>query len=149
KEHLFSSSLVLSSLTLLCLQGLHFVSALINRVHDVGRLVRSQHEKILALRTVNKELKVGITQELAVAAEWQVKELEAKIERIRAELESHRSQRRELEQEVLLLRFSLDGAKNDQALLEGDVLLLIEAAAFLEVELKTEGQNAVAAYKAS
>ncbi|RRT32847.1 hypothetical protein B296_00034951 [Ensete ventricosum] len=98
---------------------------------------------------MNKGLNVGVSQELAMAAERQVKELEAEIERIRAELESHRSQRRELEQEVLLLCFSLDGAQNDQARLEGDVLLLIEAAAFLEAELKTEGQNAVAAYKAS
>ncbi|RRT35813.1 hypothetical protein B296_00058775 [Ensete ventricosum] len=39
--------------------------------------------------------------------------------------------------------------RNDQALLEGDILSLIEAAAFLEAELKVEDQKAVAAYKAS
>ncbi|RZR80937.1 hypothetical protein BHM03_00007047 [Ensete ventricosum] len=128
--------------------GLHFVSALIDRVHDVGQLVRSQHEKILALRAANKELKASVGQELAVVAEQRVKELEAKIERMGAELESHRSQR-ELDQEVKLLRSSLDGARNDRALLEGDVLSLIEAATFLEAELKAEGQKAIVAYKAS
>ncbi|RZR75203.1 hypothetical protein BHM03_00051808 [Ensete ventricosum] len=56
---------------------------------------------------------------------------------------------KELEQEVGLLHSSLDGARNDRARLEGDVLLVIEAAAFLEVELKAEGPKAVAAYKAS
>ncbi|RWW36352.1 hypothetical protein BHE74_00058648 [Ensete ventricosum] len=48
--------------------GLHFVSALINRVHDAGRLVRIWHEKIMALRAANKELKASVSQELAVAA---------------------------------------------------------------------------------
>ncbi|RWW52891.1 hypothetical protein BHE74_00040670 [Ensete ventricosum] len=43
----------------------------------------------------------------------------------------------------------LDGAQNDRARLEGDVLSLTEATALLEVELKAESQNAVAAYKAS
>ncbi|RWW80067.1 hypothetical protein BHE74_00011606 [Ensete ventricosum] len=37
--------------------GLHFISALIDWVHDAGRLVRSQHEKILALQAANKELR--------------------------------------------------------------------------------------------
>ncbi|RRT55667.1 hypothetical protein B296_00039856 [Ensete ventricosum] len=64
----------------------------------------------------------GIGQELAAIVEWQVKELEGKIESIRTKPESHRSQQRELEQ---------------------------EAVAFLEAELKAEGQKAVAAYKAS
>ncbi|RRT55078.1 hypothetical protein B296_00048723 [Ensete ventricosum] len=43
----------------------------------------------------------------------------------------------------------LDGAQNDRARLEGDVLSLTEAAALLKVELKAEGQNAVATHKAS
>ncbi|RWW56314.1 hypothetical protein BHE74_00036991 [Ensete ventricosum] len=120
-------------------QGLHFVSALIDRVHDVGRLVRSQHDKILALRATNKELKASVGQELVATAERQVKELEAEIKRMRAELESHRSQRREFEQEVRLLRSSLDGAQNNQARLKGNVLSLTEAATFLEAELKAEG----------
>ncbi|RWW25819.1 hypothetical protein GW17_00009816, partial [Ensete ventricosum] len=68
---------------------------------------------------------------------------------MRAELESYRSQWRELEQEVRFLRSSLDGAQDDRARLEGDVLSLTEAIAFLEAELKDEGQKAVAAYKAS
>ncbi|RWW40615.1 hypothetical protein BHE74_00053957 [Ensete ventricosum] len=106
--------------------GLHFVNALIDWVHDVGRLVWNQHEKILALRAANKELKASVGQELVAAAEWWVKELEAEIERMWAELESHRSQRRELEQEVGLLHST-----------------------FLEAELKVAGQKAMAAYKAS
>ncbi|RWV79780.1 hypothetical protein GW17_00059036 [Ensete ventricosum] len=43
----------------------------------------------------------------------------------------------------------LDGAQNDRARLEGDVLSLTEATALLKVKLKAEGQNAVAAHKAS
>ncbi|RWV85376.1 hypothetical protein GW17_00052836 [Ensete ventricosum] len=109
----------------------------------------NQYEKILALQTMNNELKDSVGQEIAAAAKQQVKELEAKIERMRAELESHRSQSRELEQEVGLLRSSLDGARNDQARLEGDILSLTEATASLEAELKAEGQKAVATYKAS
>ncbi|RRT52212.1 hypothetical protein B296_00050598 [Ensete ventricosum] len=93
--------------------GLHFVSALIDRVHDASRLVRSQHEKILALRAANKELKASIGQGLITAAERRTKELEAEIERTRTELESLRSQRREFEQEIELLPSSLDGARDD------------------------------------
>ncbi|RRT62922.1 hypothetical protein B296_00025408 [Ensete ventricosum] len=127
----FSSPLIFSSITFVCLHGLRS-SALIDWVHDAGRLVRSQHEKILALRAVNKELKAG-----------------AEIKRMRTELESLRSQRRELEQEVGLLCSSLDKAQNDRARLERDVLLLIEVATLLEAKLKAEGLKAVATYKAS
>ncbi|RZS23100.1 hypothetical protein BHM03_00055964 [Ensete ventricosum] len=137
------------TLTPLCLQGLHFISALIDRVHDAGRLVRSQHEKILTLRAVNKELKAGVGQDLVAAAEWRAKELESEIEKMRTKMESLRSQRRELELEVGLLRSSLDGARNDRARLEGDVLSLTETITFLEAKLKAEGQKAVATYKAS
>ncbi|RRT56615.1 hypothetical protein B296_00037048 [Ensete ventricosum] len=63
--------------------GLHFVGALINRVHDAGQLIRSQHEKIPALQAANKELKAGVDQELAAAAKRRAKELEAEIERMR------------------------------------------------------------------
>ncbi|RRT50164.1 hypothetical protein B296_00026297 [Ensete ventricosum] len=129
--------------------GLHFVSALIDRVHDAGRLVWNQHEKILALHAANKELKASIGQELAAVAERRVKEMEVEFERMRAELESHRSQRRELEQEVGLLRSSLDGARNDRARLEDDIHSLTEAIAFLEAKLKVEGQKAMGTYKAS
>ncbi|RRT49929.1 hypothetical protein B296_00048788 [Ensete ventricosum] len=110
--------------------GLHFVSALIDQVHDAGRLVRSQHEKILALRAANKELKASVGQELVATVERRVKELEAKIKRMQTELESLRSQRREFEQ-------------------KGNVLSLTKATTFLEAELKAEGQKAVATYKAS
>ncbi|RZS17254.1 hypothetical protein BHM03_00049377 [Ensete ventricosum] len=77
----------------------------------------------------------NVGQELAGAAERQVKEMEAEIERMRTELESLRSQRREFEQEVGLLCSSLDGAWNDRACLEGDVLSLTLAATFLKAEL--------------
>ncbi|RZR77135.1 hypothetical protein BHM03_00002124, partial [Ensete ventricosum] len=97
----------------------------------------------------NKELKASVSQELAAAAEWRAKELEAEIERMRTELESLRSQRGELEQEVRLLHSNLDEARNDQARLEGDVLSLTEEVALLEAELKVEGQKSVAAYKGS
>ncbi|RRT52189.1 hypothetical protein B296_00026677 [Ensete ventricosum] len=60
-------------------------------------VVLSQHEKILALRAANKELKASIGQELAATTERQVKELEDKIERMQTELESLRSQQREFE----------------------------------------------------
>ncbi|RWW48196.1 hypothetical protein BHE74_00045746 [Ensete ventricosum] len=150
KGRLFSSFLILpSNLTPLCLQGLHFISALFDRVHDAGRLVWSQHEKILTLRAANKELKAGVGQELVAAAERRAKELEGKVEKMWTKLESLRSQRREFEQEVGLLRSSLDGARDDQARLEGDVLSLTEVVAFLEAKLKAEGQKVVAAYKAS
>ncbi|RRT84867.1 hypothetical protein B296_00002241 [Ensete ventricosum] len=133
--------------------------ALTKQVHEcsskelmnrVGKLVVwSQHQKILTLWAVNKELKAGVSQELvAIAGRW-AKELEGKVEKMQTELESLRSQRRELEQEVGLLRSSLDGARNDRARLEGDVLSLNEAVVFLEVELKAEGQKAMVAYKAS
>ncbi|RWW24081.1 hypothetical protein GW17_00011647, partial [Ensete ventricosum] len=48
---------------------LHFANAFIDRVYDAGRLVQSQHEKILTLRATNKVLKEGVGQELVVAAE--------------------------------------------------------------------------------
>ncbi|RZR86861.1 hypothetical protein BHM03_00014146, partial [Ensete ventricosum] len=79
--------------------GLHFVSALIDRVHDAGRLVRSQHEKILTLQAANKELKAGVGQELVTVDERRVKELEGEVKKMWTELESLRSQRRDLKQE--------------------------------------------------
>ncbi|RRT41867.1 hypothetical protein B296_00044005 [Ensete ventricosum] len=134
----YSSKELMIRASKLVVWGLHFVSTLIDRVHDTGRLVQSQHEKILTFRAANKELKVGVGQELVAATEWQAKELEGEVEKIQTKLVSLRSQRRELEQEVGLLRSSLDGAQNDQARLEGDFLSLTEAVAFLEVELKDE-----------
>ncbi|RWV81936.1 hypothetical protein GW17_00056606 [Ensete ventricosum] len=77
--------------------GLHFVSALIYQVHDTGRLVWSQNEKILTLWAMNKELKASVSQELAAVAERWAKELEAEIEKMTIELESLISQRREFE----------------------------------------------------
>ncbi|RWW62209.1 hypothetical protein BHE74_00030673 [Ensete ventricosum] len=72
--------------------GLHFVSTLIDRVHDVGRLVRSQHEKILVLRAANKELKSQAGQDLAVATELHMKELEEDVDKLQVELGSLRNQ---------------------------------------------------------
>ncbi|RRT78104.1 hypothetical protein B296_00026145 [Ensete ventricosum] len=60
---LFELSLFFSS------QGLHCIIALIDRVHDAGRLVRSQHERILALRAANKELKGRADQDLVAIVE--------------------------------------------------------------------------------
>ncbi|RRT70013.1 hypothetical protein B296_00026759 [Ensete ventricosum] len=68
-----------------------FLSVLIDRVHDVDRLVRSQQEKILALQAANKEPKASVGQKLAAVADRWAKELEAEIERMRTELESLRS----------------------------------------------------------
>ncbi|RWW53488.1 hypothetical protein BHE74_00040014 [Ensete ventricosum] len=129
--------------------GLHFISVLIDRVRDVGRLIRSQHEKILTLWAANKELKLGANQELVATAEHRVKEQADKAGKAQNELEFLRNQWKELEQEVGVLHSSLDGAPNDRARLEGDVLSLTKAVAFLEVELKVEGLKAVATYKAS
>ncbi|RZS22031.1 hypothetical protein BHM03_00054752 [Ensete ventricosum] len=83
---------------------LHFISTLIDRVHDASRLVRSQHKKILTLRAANKELKAGVGQELVAIAERRTKELEGKVEKMRTELESLKSHRRELEYRVALER---------------------------------------------
>ncbi|RZR99253.1 hypothetical protein BHM03_00028767 [Ensete ventricosum] len=68
--------------------GFHFVSALIDRVHDAGWLVRTQHERILVLRTANKELKLGANQELVAVTKFHVKGLEEDVKKLRAELES-------------------------------------------------------------
>ncbi|RWW61080.1 hypothetical protein BHE74_00031875 [Ensete ventricosum] len=76
---------------------LHFISTLIDRVHDASQLVQSQHKKILTLRATNKELKAGVGQELVAIAERRAKELEGKVEKMWTELESLKSHRRELE----------------------------------------------------
>ncbi|RRT48318.1 hypothetical protein B296_00048282 [Ensete ventricosum] len=81
-------------------QGLHFICALIDRVHIVGRLIRSQHEKILTLRATNEELKLGANQELLTATEHRAKEWKDEVKKSQTELESLRNQWRELEQEV-------------------------------------------------
>ncbi|RZS09054.1 hypothetical protein BHM03_00040149 [Ensete ventricosum] len=130
-------------------QGLHFVTALIDQVHDAGRLVRSQHERILALRVANKELKGQADQDLVAVVESRAKELQGNTNKLRGELESLKTQWRRLEEEVRILRSSLDGARNDWACLEGDVLSMTEAAMLLEAELKGEGKKAVTAYKTS
>ncbi|RWW47189.1 hypothetical protein BHE74_00046841 [Ensete ventricosum] len=69
-------------------EGLHFISALIVRVHDAGRLVRTQHERILALRAANKELKLGANQDLVAAIEFREKGLEEDVKKLLAMLES-------------------------------------------------------------
>ncbi|RZR97068.1 hypothetical protein BHM03_00026180 [Ensete ventricosum] len=48
--------------------GFHFITARIDRVHDAGRLVQSQHERILTLRAANKELKGRVDQDLVTIA---------------------------------------------------------------------------------
>ncbi|RWW37758.1 hypothetical protein BHE74_00057081 [Ensete ventricosum] len=100
--------------------------------------------RILALRSANKELKLGTNQELIAATEHRAKEMEEDVKKLRAELESIKNQRKGLEQEVGVLRSSLDGARDDRACLEGDLLSLTKVAAFLEAELKAEGPKAVA-----
>ncbi|RRT41828.1 hypothetical protein B296_00057511 [Ensete ventricosum] len=62
-------------------------SVLIDRVHDAGRLVRSQHERILALQAVNKELKLGASQDLVAAIELHAKGLEEDVKKLRVKLE--------------------------------------------------------------
>ncbi|RWW04033.1 hypothetical protein GW17_00032766 [Ensete ventricosum] len=63
--------------------GLHCTTTLIDRVHDAGRLVRSQHERILALRAANKELKGLADQDLVAIVESHVKELEGDVNKLR------------------------------------------------------------------
>ncbi|RWW05173.1 hypothetical protein GW17_00031570 [Ensete ventricosum] len=125
------------------------VSVIIDRVHDAGRLVQNQHERILALWDANKELKLGANQELVAAAEHRAKELEEDARKLRAELESLKNQQKGLKQEVGVLRSSLDGARNDRARIKGDVSSLTEVVTLLEAKLKAEGPKALAAYKAS
>ncbi|RWW73863.1 hypothetical protein BHE74_00018224 [Ensete ventricosum] len=97
----------------------------------------------------NKELKVGAGQELVAATERRAKELEETVEKLRAELESLRSQWKNLEQEVRIMLSSLDGAQDDWARLEGDVLSVTEAMTLLEAKLKVERPKVVASYTAS
>ncbi|RZS18225.1 hypothetical protein BHM03_00050458, partial [Ensete ventricosum] len=123
--------------------------ALIDRVHDAGRLIWSQHERILVLRAANKELKLGASQDLVTVTKLCVNGLEEDINKLQAELESLKNQRREMDQEVGVQRSNLDGARNDRARLEGDLLSLTEAMALLKAELKADGLKAVATYKAS
>ncbi|RRT43788.1 hypothetical protein B296_00045302 [Ensete ventricosum] len=69
-------------------RGLHFVSTLIDRVHDAGRLVRTRHERILARRATNKKLKLGVNQDLVTVVEFRMKGLEEDVKKLQAELES-------------------------------------------------------------
>ncbi|RRT78674.1 hypothetical protein B296_00007116 [Ensete ventricosum] len=72
--------------------GLHFITALIDRVHDAGQLVWSQHERILVLWAPNNELKGRGDQDLVATAESRVKELEGDVNKLRGELESLKTQ---------------------------------------------------------
>ncbi|RRT41715.1 hypothetical protein B296_00056905 [Ensete ventricosum] len=134
----------------LCEGALHLTLA--KQVYECSSeelMNRAGKSTILTLRATNKELKLGVNQELVAAVEHWVKELEDEAGKVRTELEFLRNQWKELEQEVRVLRSSLDGARNDRARVEGDVLSLTKAVAFLEAKLKAEGLKAVAAYKAS
>ncbi|RWW81569.1 hypothetical protein BHE74_00010014, partial [Ensete ventricosum] len=119
------------------------------QVSHLGRLVWSQHERILVLRAANKELKLGASQDLVTVTKLCVNGLEEDINKLQAELESLKNQRREMDQEVGVQHSNLDGARNDRARLEGDLLSLTEAMALLKAELKADGLKAVATYKAS
>ncbi|RWV76958.1 hypothetical protein GW17_00062282 [Ensete ventricosum] len=114
-----------------------------------GRLVQQQHERITTLRVGNKELKLRANQEAVATIEHRANELQATVDRLRAELDSSESRRKGLEQEVDTLCSNLQGARDDRAHLEGDVLSLTKATTLLEAELKAEGPKVVAAYKAS
>ncbi|RWW49678.1 hypothetical protein BHE74_00044122 [Ensete ventricosum] len=98
-------------------------NALIDRVHDAGRLIWSQHEKILTLRAANKELKLGANQELVATAKHRVKELEDEAGKAWIELEFHKNQWKELEQEVGVLCSSLDRVRSPG----GDIAAFLEA----------------------
>ncbi|RWW59966.1 hypothetical protein BHE74_00033066 [Ensete ventricosum] len=97
------------------------------------------HERILALRVANKELKLGANQDLVAVIEFRMKGLEEDVKKLWTELESIKNQRRGLEGGVRVLHSSLDEAQDDRARLEGDVLSLTEATTLLEVELKAKG----------
>ncbi|RRT58309.1 hypothetical protein B296_00010412, partial [Ensete ventricosum] len=71
-------------------------NALIDRVHDTGWLVQSQHEKILTFWVANKELKLRAYQELVTTVEHRVKELEEEAKKSRADLESLKNQHKKL-----------------------------------------------------
>ncbi|RZS16072.1 hypothetical protein BHM03_00048017 [Ensete ventricosum] len=59
----------------------------VDRVHDVGRLVWQQHGRIVILRAANKELKLGVSQEAVAVIEHPIKELQATVDQLRAELD--------------------------------------------------------------
>ncbi|RZS15565.1 hypothetical protein BHM03_00047423 [Ensete ventricosum] len=114
----YSSEELMNRVDKSAVSGLDFISALIDRVHNAGRLIRSLHGRILTLRAANKEPKLSANQELLAATEHRAKEWEDEAKKSQTELESLRNQRRELEleQEVGFLRFSLDGARNDRVI---------------------------------
>ncbi|RWV86838.1 hypothetical protein GW17_00051226 [Ensete ventricosum] len=123
--------------------------AIIDRVHDAGRMARLQHERNTMLRAANKDLKFEAGQEEVVAPEHRAKELQDDVDKLRGELESSEHRHKDLEQEVDTMHTNLQGARDDWARLKDDVLSLTEVATLLETELKAEGPKAMAAYKAS
>ncbi|RRT67942.1 hypothetical protein B296_00014520, partial [Ensete ventricosum] len=67
-------------------QGLHFVGALIDHVHDMGRVVHLLTERNSTLRTENKELKASSGLEAMTAVErWAIK-LSAEVEWLKTAL---------------------------------------------------------------
>ncbi|RRT66113.1 hypothetical protein B296_00031123 [Ensete ventricosum] len=95
----YSSEELMNRVDKSAVSGLHFISALIDRVHDAGWLIRSQHGRILTLRATSKEPKLSSNQELLAATEHRAKEWEDEAKKSQTELESLRNQRRELELE--------------------------------------------------
>ncbi|RZS13510.1 hypothetical protein BHM03_00045113 [Ensete ventricosum] len=70
-------------------------------------MVCVQHERITALRVANKELQFGVRQEAVSTVEQWVKELQATVDMLRAELESSERRLKVLEQEVNTTHTSL------------------------------------------
>ncbi|RWV88108.1 hypothetical protein GW17_00049830, partial [Ensete ventricosum] len=70
-------------------------------------MVCVQHERITALRVANKELQFGVRQEAVSTVEQWVKELQATVDLLRAELESSERRLKVLEQEVNTTHTSL------------------------------------------
>ncbi|RRT65318.1 hypothetical protein B296_00030617 [Ensete ventricosum] len=76
---------------------LHFVGALIDRVHVTGRMIHLMHERNSTLRVVNKELKTGSSPEVVEATVKWVVELQSKVEWLKAELGTSKQQCKDLE----------------------------------------------------
>ncbi|RRT71869.1 hypothetical protein B296_00019452 [Ensete ventricosum] len=56
------------------------------RWSSIPRSARHQHERIMALQTANRELKLGASQEVVAAAKHREKELKATVDQLRVEL---------------------------------------------------------------
>ncbi|THU69085.1 hypothetical protein C4D60_Mb08t10650 [Musa balbisiana] len=87
--------------------GLHYTTALMDRVRDVGKIIEGLSERNTELRRQVEEIQAGAGPEAVVTVEKRVTDLEAEVARLKSKLETSKNSNKELQKILRVDRIEL------------------------------------------